>query len=377
MEVFSPFLLAVLALLALSALVQIYYCLGVFSKLAFFKVGQNPVHPQHPVSVIMAARNESQNLQRNLPLLLEQDYPDFEVVVVNDCSWDSSQELLEEMEKQYPRLKVVNHIEQEKYPKGKKFALMLGIKAAKHDVLLFTDADCTPASKHWLAHMQACHNATAAIVLGYSPYRHYNKFLNLMIRFETFMTALLYFSYALKGKAYMGVGRNLSYTKSLFFKVKGFANHQHIMSGDDDLFVNETASNNNVAVQLHPESFMYSEPKKTWGDWMRQKARHMSTGKYYKTADKVRLGMYYGSLTLFYASLIAALVMSLGLIPVLQGIGALYLFRLLVQGTVFYLAAVRLQEKSLLFFLPLLDFIFIFYFLLTGLRALFIKPKVW
>lgn len=159
--------------------------------------------------------------------------------------------------------------------------------------------------------------------------------------------------------------------------MKGFASHQHIMSGDDDLFVNETATATNVAIEIHHDSFVTTEPKTTWGDWMHQKARHMSTGKYYKPSDKLRLGLFYSSWVAFYCSLIAANVLLLPYPDLLKAIAALYGIRLLVQYIIGYMAAKRLKENSLLYFLPFLDLVYVFYFLVNGTRALFVKPKVW
>ena len=295
---FSWLLMTCAGLLAIAVLVQLYYVWLVFGKLAFYKSLDSPKPSPEPVSIIIAARNEYENLQKNLPAILEQDYPNFEVVVVNDCSWDESQKLLEGMQQQYPHLKVSQLIEQEKYPTGKKFALTIGIKAAANELLLFTDADCRPAGNQWLKLMQQKFISGKDIVLGYSPYSKSNSLLNLYIRFETLMTAMFYFSAAILQNTFMGVGRNLAYRKSTFFKHKGFASHQHILSGDDDLFVNQAATPYNVAIQLHPESFVYTEPKTSFETYARQKRRHMSTGKYYKPGHKRFLGMYYASLFL-------------------------------------------------------------------------------
>src|SRR5690606_2290123 len=112
------------------------------------------------------------------------------------------------------------------------------------------------------------------IVLGYSPYFKYPGLLNRLIRFETTHTAMSYVSYALRGNAYMGVGRNVAYTKSLFYKGKGFNKHMHIKSGVDDLFVKRIATRTNTVIYLHPDALMLSVPKETWKIYYKQKARH-------------------------------------------------------------------------------------------------------
>jgi biofilm PGA synthesis N-glycosyltransferase PgaC len=264
---------------------------------------------EKPVSVIVCARNESERLKKYLPSLLEQDYKSYEVIVVNDCSWDETGVVLEEFSKQYPHLKIVTIKEQEKYSHGKKFALTLGIKAASNEVLLLTDADCHPAGRNWLRLMQ--HNFTQGkeIVIGYGAYNHEGGFLNKLIRFDTMYGAMQYLSSALRGDAYMGVGRNLSYVKPVFFRSKGFAKHNHIMSGDDDLFVNENATPTNVAVELNPESFTYSDSKRSFGAWVSQKARHMSTSKMYRPGHKLYLSIANGSILGFYLLLITLLIL--------------------------------------------------------------------
>ena len=232
-----------------------------------------------PVSVIISARNEANNLTENLPLILEQNYPDFEVIVVNDCSLDDSENVLKEFQLKYPHLKMVTVTEHDRFKTGKKFALTMGIKAAKNEHLLFTDADCQPASADWISRMMASNfSGSTEIVLGYSPYYRTSGFLNSFIRFETLKTAINYLSAALAGNAYMGIGRNLAYTKTLFFKNKGFASHMHVLSGDDDLFVNQNATADNTAIEIHPDAFtfsdakthycvLYTSKKKAYGGW--------------------------------------------------------------------------------------------------------------
>ncbi|MGZ4038382.1 MAG: glycosyltransferase, partial [Bacteroidia bacterium] len=226
-----------------------------------------------PVSVIICARNEDENLTEYLPKVLTQDYPEFEVLVVNDCSWDNTETVIDEFAKIFPNLKKVNIKEDAYYKHGKKFAVMVGIKGAKYENLVFTDADCVPVSDQWLKEMASGFSGTKEIVLGYGAYTKQPGFLNTLIRFDTFTIALQYLTAAIKGKAYMGVGRNLGYKKSLFFKHKGFSSHYHITSGDDDLFVNEAATPDNTNVCLSHDAITYSKAKTSFADWRRQKQR--------------------------------------------------------------------------------------------------------
>jgi cellulose synthase/poly-beta-1,6-N-acetylglucosamine synthase-like glycosyltransferase len=337
--------------LIITAVIQVGIYWLKFRKLAFF----NPTvleGDKKPVSVIICARNEYDRLKKNLAAVLEQNYLSFEVIVVNDCSWDESATLLDEFSKRYSNLKIVTIKEQEKYTHGKKFALTLGIKAASNDVLILTDADCFPASKNWLSLLQRNFSSGVNIVLGYSPYEKEKGILNKLIRFDTFYTALQYLSSAINGRAYMGVGRNLAYKKSLFFSSKGFAKHNHILSGDDDLFVNENADKGNTAIEINPESFVQTEPKKSFSHWYKQKKRHLSTSTYYRFSDKLILAIQNGSLLVFYIALIGLIILKFDLRILLSLYGA----TLLLKYPIILKASTKLKEKDLAWTFPLLEF---------------------
>lgn len=258
------------------------------------------VEKYNPVSVIICARNEAENLKNNLPYILEQEYPDFEVIVVNDCSQDNTEEVLVNLMKKYRNLRYTNIYEDKKFTHTKKLAILVGIKSAKNDILLFTDADCKPVSKDWIKRMQSHFDDKIQIVLGYGGYLEENSLLNKYIRYDTMIIALQYFSYYLIGIPYMGVGRNLAYRKSFFFKSKGFSNHYHLISGDDDLFVNENATKENTAIEYHLKSHTRSIPEQNFKLWIRKKRRHLTTSKLYKFKHKFLLSIDHISKLLFY-----------------------------------------------------------------------------
>ncbi|WP_240618572.1 glycosyltransferase [Pedobacter yonginense] len=365
--------ICLLATLAFCLVVQLYYVLFVHLKLARIKVEDVPNTPGKPISVIICARNEIENLKQYLPTVLNQNYPDFEVVVVNDRSWDGTEEFLEDLEKQHHHLKIVKVLDNDKFIAGKKFAVTMGIKAAKHEWLVFTDADCTPASENWLLDMQQPDDENIEIVLGYSPYLKKGGLLNALIRFETFFTAVNYLSFALKGMPYMGVGRNMAYKKSLFFKNKGFAAHMHIPSGDDDLFVNAHANRNNVLVRLNKESHVWSEPNKTWKGYLRQKKRHFGAGKLYKSKHKFILSIQIIFQFLFYAFFAACMFFSRECQYLGGGILALSIF---IRCLIYPKLLKRLNYSDLRWWFPILDILLFFFLTLNGFLAMFGKKKV-
>ena len=249
----------------LITLIQVFYYLFFFSRLAFYTPRPKQITQTHPVSVIICSRDEAGNLVKNLPGALIQQYrTTHEVIVVNDNSLDESKYILEEYQRTYKQLHLVELTQEAKFIPGKKFPLSIGIKTAKHEIVLLTDADCVPASEFWIEKMQEGFNDGTEIVLGYGALHKKKGFFNKLVRWETFHTALQYLSYARAGLTYMGVGRNLSYKKSVFFRHKGFSAHNHLPGGDDDLFINKAATKNNTAIVVDKDAFTLSEPARTW-----------------------------------------------------------------------------------------------------------------
>jgi cellulose synthase/poly-beta-1,6-N-acetylglucosamine synthase-like glycosyltransferase len=298
------------------------------------------------VSIIICARNEAENLKKYLPLILEQDYKNFQVIVVDDRSEDETEIILNDFATKYPHLVVSQVKNDPKFTHGKKLALLLGIKASSNEWLLMTDADCCPASDKWLSLMQKNFKKDTEIVLGYGGYRKEPGLLNLIIRFETAFNAMIYFSMARAGKPYMGVGRNLAYRKSLFFNNNGFATHTGLSSGDDDLFVNETAHADNTAIEMHPDSFTWSDSEKKLINWIRQKKRHLTTSVRYRSGSKFRLILENLSRVILLISFIVLIAESSLVFYILAAFLLLYLFKAIIFKIVFN----RLNERYL--FLP-------------------------
>ncbi|MBX7052584.1 MAG: glycosyltransferase [Flavobacteriales bacterium] len=319
--------------------IQVYYLLGVFFK-APQQTKTNSQRIQ-PVSVVICARNEEKNLMEHIPVIMEQNHPDFEVIIVNDSSWDDTEAILKALQVRYPKIKIVHLDEEKQNMMGKKFALTLGIKAAKHDIILLTDADCVPVSPDWIAGMTSGMNEHRKLVIGVSPYHKYPGWLNRIIRFDTMMIATHYLGFANAGKPYMGVGRNMAYDKELFFKVGGFKSHYSIASGDDDLFVNQVATASNTIVVTKPDTQTISEPKKTWSEWFQQKRRHFTTIPYYKPSHKRMLAIWPLSFFFMMAGFAGAMIFQTWMLLV----SGLVFMRYIIQLTTLHRISVRLGQS--------------------------------
>jgi len=309
------------------------------------------------ISVVICAHNEHHHLEENLPLVLEQDYPEYEVLVVNHMSDDDTHFLLNSLAGQYPHLNTITIEEDLNFFTGKKFPLSIGIRSARYDRVLLTDADCRPVSKDWIRHMSSAFTKGREIVLGYGAYQREPGFLNRMIRFDTAQIAMQYLSCALAGIPYMGVGRNLAYRKEVFFRNQGFISHYRIRSGDDDLFINRVAGRANTTISVHPDSFTISDPCKSWGAWITQKRRHLSTSHHYRFGHRLLLGLHAFSLFTFYTLL--AVMLALGWSPI--PVAGLFILRLASQYIIFGGVFRRLNEKDIVPLMPLYEIVLLLF----------------
>lgn len=379
---FSSVDLVLLAALIFVFLIQLYYYLYYFRGIIHRDKSERKdnidfLDIQPPLSVVICTRDEEENLRQFLPMILAQDYSNYEVIVVNDGSTDGTEDYLNLMVKQHSeRLRTTFVPIEANNISTKKLGISLGIKAAKNDCIIFTDGDCVPEGKDWLQAMARNFLPDTEFVLGYGGYLHRKGFLNRMIKFDTLFIAIQYLGMAFANKPYMGVGRNLAYRRSTFFRMNGFAGTLNLKSGDDDLMVNRAASKTNTRIEVSPHSVTWSVPKSTFKKWFIQKERHLSVSNHYNVKSKIRLVAEPISRGLFYL-LILLLAISGNYFSV--GIAALiFLIRYTIQLLTINQTATILGERKfylsiLLFdiFLPLISL----YILLFGKKKKNIRWK--
>ncbi len=367
----------------IGTILQLIYLLIIFGRTAWFKPKRKNLDNQVPeegVTVLIAAHNEFSNLKTLIPKLFEQDYPEFEVMVVNDRSTDRTKRLLEEMMAVYPKLRTVTIKFTPDHVTSKKYALTLGIKVARNDVILLTDADCKPNSNQWIRKMtEAVRLEGKTFGIGYSGYHEKSSLLNSWIQFETILTALFYISYGLWKAPFMGIGRNLCYRKNFFLGVKAFKGLWEIQGGDDDLFVNKYATGKNSAIVIDPEASTSSEPKGVWKDYLIQKKRHLNAGKYYKKSDQQKIGFFAVSHFLFWIGGIGLLFyfgfqMEWEQFSLIFGI---MLLRLSLLAVVFHYAAKTIQGKVPKMNPMLNDLLYLGYFWIWGSVSYKAKKIQW
>lgn len=354
---------ALLAAVGILFLIQLlyYFCLYNRIHIRSRAVKRSDIHFSQelpPLSVIIYAREEVENLRRNLTAVLEQDYPQFEVIVINDGNTDESEDYLTLQVEKYPNLYHSFVPSSSRYISRKKLAITLGIKASKYDWLVFTEANCLPGSNQWLRTMARNFTSHAQIVLGYSGYERGKGWLHKRASFDNLFTSMRYLGYALAGKPYMGIGRNMAYRKELFYAQKGFSAHLNLQRGDDDLFINKTATSENTRVETDANAVVRVQPVFRTKDWQEEKISYMATAHFYRGIQRNLSGFETTTRLLFHATWIAALVIGiLNFHWLVAGIAFLmFALRYTMQALIINKTAKDLGEKRRYFFtLPVFD----------------------
>ena len=349
-------------------LIQLFYYLFIFTRLAFYGKSTNYGSDSPGVTVLVCALNEKENLMELLPLLDAQEYPEFEVILLDDRSDDGSEEFMRENIHGWKHIRYIRINDEFTHVTPKKYALTVGMKQARYPIALMTDADCRPNSVHWITAMTSQLNDEKGIVIGFSPYEKEAGLLNWFIRCETFYTAVQYLSFSLAGLTYMGVGRNIMYKTQLFFANKGFYRHRHIMGGDDDIFLNEVSTSTNSAISIEPESFVYSKPKTTWSAWLRQKRRHLAVSQFYRKRNKLMLGILSSSHVAVWS--LSFLILGFALfykdIFLLKELALVVGVRWIIQWILFFIINRKLDRTVEWFSFLFMDLAFFIYYVFFG-----------
>lgn len=373
----TTLVLVIVICLAVVLAIQIIYYFCVYGKLIFNKkkkqtegtASQTEALP--PVSVVIAAKNEEYHLKDKLVFFLEQDYPEFEVIVVNDASTDECEYVLKAFSKLYPCLKVVNIVENVNKFRGRKFPISLGIKSAKYDHIVLAGADCVPSGFEWLKNLARNFSEKKEVVLGFCTYTKQKGLFKFLLQYDNLTTAMNYMGLALSGHPYRGDGRNIAFKKDLFFKVGGFTKHYNLPLGEDDIFIRNVSTASNTTVSLTPESFLSSDAKHTYKEWKRQKIDRLSTYKYYKPSIKFLLSIPNITTLLFYAFVITLLLLSLPFEYVILAI----VIKFVLQILIYFKSCKRLGIKRVFIFAPLIELYFLLLNAELRLLSLFRKKK--
>jgi len=367
----DPLRLSLEIAFATVAILQLLYFWVFFSRLAFYR-RKHISTDKPPVSVIITSHSELNFLGENLPFILEQDYPQFEVVVVNDNSSDDTSDYLKQLSLDNEKLKIVELKQSLNWFKGKKYPLTIGIKSATYNLVVLTDADCHPLSNQWLSELVSAYTPNTQIVLGYSSFETKSG-INKLLRFSAFFDALFYLSLALVRFPVKGVGRNLSYTRPLFYQQQGFVWHYIIKAGDDELFVNKAATNKNTEVIISPESKVVSVKSLGFGDWLKREKTRLKLRRNFRFSHRFVLFLFSFTRFLFFGLFAALLALGISWILVVPVLA----LRLFTQWLLFGKSMKKLSEKNLWFWSPFFEIFLLLVDIIFWFILLFSRKKKW
>ena len=359
-------------------LVQLFFYWIIFARFAFHKPKSISYSEEEGVSVVLCVKNEAHLLKRYLRSVLEQNYSNYEVIVVNDNSDDETDSLLKEYQNIYPHLKPINISTNQVNVLEKKMSLAIGIKSAKNEIILITDVDSVPKSSNWVKEMAKHYITERYIVLGYAGYERKNNALNTLIRYDNVHTTLRYFSHALVGQPYRGNARNLSYPRSLFLSNYNYILLYNSQVRDEDLFVNQIVNKKNTAIEYSKDAHIVSQQRQyTFHDWLEYKRLSERKGKYYKPKSTFLVGLYNFTGFFYYVSLLVAIIFLRNNFYYLILIVGLFMVRLASQWIIFGKSIRKLDEKALISKIPLLDIFFMFIIPVLEIDKFFYRQKKW
>lgn len=356
-----------------ATVIQLLYHVLIFIRIWFYK---EPEHINYkPVSVVVSSKNQLNHIRSNLIHFLNQDYPEFEIIVINDASSDGTDDYLEELEKKYGHLKVVTNTVQEndRFNKGKKFGITLAIKSATHDTLLFSDADSYPSSNQWIKKMQASFCSKKQIVLAYSRLEKRKGFLNRLLRYESLYEGLLSFSFTLCGFPLLAQRRNLGYDRALFFSINGFFSHLNLSRGEAKLFVDEASNSRNTTVCLSPEGMTLSNKQKSYLEWFSDKRSYFHLAKRLRFSSLLLLGINFFSQFSFWLLFPVLLIYQINPQLVLLA----FTLRFCLQYIVYWKMCKFTNEYRLLWFLPFYEISLMLIHFILSLSTFIKKVHDW
>ncbi|MBR6904753.1 MAG: glycosyltransferase [Bacteroidales bacterium] len=363
--------MAILILFGVITLIQLVYYYVIYGRFAFHRKKSALGFRDIPVSVVIVVRDDAALAVQNLPLLLEQQYSSYEIVIVNDRSRDEhSLQAIREYKDRFPNIKLVDLSTAVSTSRGKKMAISMGVKCATYDHILLTSPDCKPASRLWLSKMAQNFQFQQRIVLGYNTFEKKKGIYSHFLHFDNLISAVQYFAHALMHSTYRGDLNNVAFVRPLFYKQNGFIAYNHLLYGEEDIFIHRASTPNNVAVEFDPDAVTLQQHSPSYGYWRLHKVSLFFTRKFNSLKNRILLSGYELTNLLFYGILALAIVISMHQPLALYIAIGIAVLRIASLYVVMGIAAKKLHETQII---PQLLFYDLLFAILTPLLWLSAK----
>lgn len=341
--------LAVLSAFALVTVIQLIYYFLIYGKFTFHRKKSAVSFKEVPMSVVVVVRDNASQILQSLPKLLSQQYPAFEIVVVNDRSPDENTLFtIKEYSNRYPNIKFVDLSEAVSTSKGRKMAVSFGIKCATYENILVTSPDCEPSSVHWLSAMAANFQGQKKVVVGYSTYARRRTPYNAFLRYDNVVGAVQYFSHVLRNATYRADFNNIAFLRQLFYNQKGFTSFNHLEWGEEDIFVHRISGGDNTSVEYSPESMIVQNNIPSYGYWRSHKISLYYTRKFNSTRNRFSLSMFDATNMLFYVLLTLSVVSAIHVPTFLYAAIGVAVVRVVGLYVSVGISAAKLCEKQII-----------------------------
>lgn len=245
----------------------------------------------HSVSLVIIAKNDAKFLETNLDLFLNQAYENFEVIVVDDGSYDGTASLVAKYMQKYPILRLTTITPDKKFQHTKKFAVNVGLKAAKNDIVIFTDANCYPCSKNWIDNIQAGFVDGVDVVISYANFVSDNSLLGKFIIYDKLCNFLRFSSFACFDKAIRGDFLNLAFRRDVFISSNSYRGDALSEEGIDVLPIIKLKKSKNISIIINKTSKIYVDYIDIKKEWMYYKLLYFKSMKYYSPFLKLLINI--------------------------------------------------------------------------------------
>ena len=247
-------------------IIQMYFLLGVYLKLAWHKKENfNPA--PHQVTIMLSLRNEEERIREMMTKFTELPFEDYQVMVINEVSEDNTLEILNVLAETNPRIKVTSLSQETRFME--KQAINIGLKGAQSPWIVQLPPTTGSISQEWLTKLTGLLDKDTDAVIGYTNVERNKGFRNLLCRMERFHQFMLSGSWILAGMPFVFSENNVLFNKSMYFDTLGFRQKLNRNFANLELIFNENFKPNRIKVSTHADLSVREQVEDDRGDHLK------------------------------------------------------------------------------------------------------------